>query len=168
MFSQAEAWAAGVLAMARRPGQRQRVFDYALMRGWGVVGEAEWLELRAAFPEVSEAAIRMCGIAVAQPWLGVRQHTIDALEASLREFSVVYASRPDLRRYCRDQVIGAKTRARFAASSEKVIESKRRLKAEMVEWMLVWLDDPAMFPAWAAMRREQMSKGVPNGQASSG
>jgi hypothetical protein len=22
----------------------------------------------------------------------------------------------------------------------------------MVEWMLVWLGDPAMFPAWAALR----------------
>jgi hypothetical protein len=27
------------------------------------------------------------------------------------------------------------------------------LKAEMFEWMLVWLDDPAMFPTWAQLRR---------------
>jgi len=27
------------------------------------------------------------------------------------------------------------------------------LKEEMVDWMLVWLDDPAMFPAWAEIRR---------------
>jgi hypothetical protein len=133
-----------------------------------VAGEAEWRELRAALPDIPESTIRSSGIAIAQPWLGVRQHTMDELDASLRELTVVYASRPGLRRYCRDQVIGAKTRARFAASSERVEESKRRLKAEMVEWMLIWLDDPAMFPAWAAMRREQMSKGSATGQASSG
>ena len=58
----------------------------------------------------------------------------------------VYEARPDLRRYCRDQVIAAKDRARWAARSPEVEESKRRMKAEMVEWMLVWLDDPASFP----------------------
>jgi hypothetical protein len=26
----------------------------------------------------------------------------------------------------------------------------------MVEWMLVWLGDPAMFPAWAGLRRKSL------------
>ncbi|HTA44384.1 MAG TPA: hypothetical protein VK789_18170 [Bryobacteraceae bacterium] len=151
-----------------RPRKIQRVLDYIATRGWGVVGELEWRELKAAVPDISESTIRSSGIVIAQPWLGVRQHNMDELEACLRELGEVYASRPDLRRYCRDQVIGAKTRARFVASSERVEESKRRLKAEMVEWMLVWLDDPAMFPAWAAMRRGQMAQGCSTGQASSG
>jgi hypothetical protein len=30
------------------------------------------------------------------------------------------------------------------------------MKAEMVEWMLVWLDDPAIFPAWIQLRRQRM------------
>jgi hypothetical protein len=25
----------------------------------------------------------------------------------------------------------------------------------MVDWMLVWLDDPAMFPQWAELRRQR-------------
>lgn len=33
------------------------------------------------------------------------------------------------------------------------------MKAEMVEWMLVWLDDPAMFPAWASVRRLRIGAG---------
>jgi hypothetical protein len=77
------------------------------------------------------------------------QHTLDELELSLRELSDVYAVRPDLRRYCRARVIAAKDRARWALRSAE----RRRLKTEMVDWMLVWLDDPAMFPAWAGIRR---------------
>ena len=56
----------------------------------------------------------------------------------------------------RDLVIAAKDRARWASRSDKVEKSKRAMKAEMVEWMLVWLDDPAMFPAWSARRRAVM------------
>jgi hypothetical protein len=118
-------------------------------RGWSLIGETEWLELRAALPDISESTIRGAGIPIAQPWCGVRQHTIDELEASLCELSEVYAKHPHLRRTCREQVIAAKARARF-------LSRKHALKNEMVEWMLVWLGDPAMFPAWAALRRERI------------
>lgn len=139
-----------------RPTKKQQVVDWVASRGWATIGEAEWRELKAALPDVSETTIRESGIVIAQPWLGVRQHTLDELDASLRALSEVYASRPDLRRYCRDQVIAAKNRARVVWASEKVGDEKRALKAEMVEWMLVWLGDPAMFPAWVAMRREKI------------
>jgi hypothetical protein len=134
------------------------VLEYAAVRGWDVVAEAEWADLKAALPDVSETTIRTSimnsAISIAQPWRGVGQHTLDDLESSLREITAVYASRPDLRRYCREQVIGAKDRARAASLSARVDAGKRALKAEMVEWMLVWLGDPSMFPSWASMRRE--------------
>ena len=114
-----------------------------------MIGEAEWLELRSALPDISETTIRTAGFPIAQPWCGVRQHTLDELEMSLRELSEVYAKDPHLRRTCRDQVIAAKARARF-------LSRKNPLKNEMVEWMLVWLGDPALFPAWAALRRERI------------
>lgn len=142
-----------------RIAKRQRVRDFAAARGWTLVGEAEWRELKAALPDVSETTIRESGLPIAQPWLGVAPHSLDEMETSLRALSEVYAARPDLRRYCRDQVIAAKARARFAASSERVAPEKRRIKAEMVEWMLVWLDDPAMFPAWASVRRSRIGAG---------
>ena len=91
-------------------------------------------------------------ISIAQPWRGVTQHTIEELDQSLRELSSIYVLRPDLRRYCRDQVIAAKDRARY-------LSRMRPLKAEMAEWMLVWLGDPAMFPAWAGLRRESLQSG---------
>jgi hypothetical protein len=125
----------------------RRVLDLVAARGWGRIGEDEWKELRAALPDVSEATIRRSGISLAQPWRGVAQHTIEELYQSLRELSSIYEQRPDLRRYCRDQVIAAKDRARYLSRIHP-------LKAEMVEWMLVWLGDPAVFPAWAGLRRE--------------
>ena len=121
-----------------------------------MIGENEWRELRSALGDISETTLRACGIPIAAPWSGVASHSIDDLEACLQALSHLYETRPDLRRYCRDQVIAAKDRARWAARSPKVEESKRRMKAEMVEWMLVWLDDPAVFPAWVQLRRRNM------------
>lgn len=125
-----------------------RVREYAAARGWARIGGVEWNELRDAMPDIGESTLRSAGLPISQPWRGVRQHSLDELQESLTEMSGIYAARPDLRKYCRDQVIAAKDRAR-RLSATKV------LKAEMVEWMLVWLDDPAMFTAWAHLRRKQ-------------
>ncbi len=98
------------------------------------------MELRAALPDISETTIRGAGIPIAHPWCGVRQHTLDQLESSLRELSEIYEKHPHVRRACREQVSAAKARARF-------LSRKNPLKVEMVECMLVWMRDPAMFPA---------------------
>ena len=136
--------------------KKQRVLDFVAARGWGEIGENEWRELRSALSDISESTLRTSGIPISAPWRGVGTHSVDELENSLRELSHVYDTRPDLRRYCRDQVIAAKDRARWASRSPQVEESKRRMKAEMVEWMLVWLADPAIFPTWVQLRKQKM------------
>jgi hypothetical protein len=88
--------------------------------------------------------------------LKIAQHTFAELKASLTELASVYAAQTELRRECRDAVIHAKDRARFASRNMKVSDLKRRIKAEMVEWMLVWLGDPALFDEWAHVRRNHM------------
>jgi hypothetical protein len=140
----------------RVPTKKRRVQEFAASRGWTRIGETEWRELTAALPDVSETTIRESGLAIEAPWSGIRQHTLEELESSLDEFSGIYASRPDLRPYCREQVIAAKDHARWAARSQRADEVRRKLKAEMVVWMLVWLDDPAMFPEWARLRRDKI------------
>jgi hypothetical protein len=136
--------------------KKQRVLDFVAARGWNEIGEAEWQELRSALSDISETTLRASGLQVRAPWGGVAAHSIDELEVSLRELTQVYEARADLRRYCRDQVIAAKDRARWAAKSPRVDEGKRRIKAEMVEWMLVWLGDPSIFAAWVQLRRRNM------------
>jgi hypothetical protein len=140
----------------RRITKKQRVLDFVAARGWDEIGEKEWGELRSALSDISESTLRASGIRIAAPWRGVAAHSMEDLESSLVELSQIYEARPDLRRYCRDQVIAAKDRARWAARSPKVEESKRRMKTEMVEWMLVWLADPAIFPTWVQLRKQKM------------
>jgi hypothetical protein len=88
--------------------------------------------------------------------LKVPLHSFAELEASLLELSRAYSAQEDLRRECRECVIHAKDRARWASRNARASELKRRIKAEMVEWILVWLGDPAMFADWARLRREHM------------
>jgi hypothetical protein len=132
-----------------RVTKKQRVLDFATARGWTHIGESEWNELRAALPDVSAGVIQQAGLPVDAPWCGVHQHTFEELEHSLREFSGVYESQPDLRRLCREQVIAAKDRAKWLSVRSTIDEETRLRKARMAEWMLIWLGDPALFPAWA-------------------
>ena len=133
----------------KRLTKKKRVLDYAASRGWTMIGEAEWKELHTSLPDIADSTFRSAGFPIAQPWLGVVQHSLEELESSLTELARIYEIRSDLRRYCREQVIAAKDRARW-------LSRKRPLKAEMVEWMLVWLGDPALFGEWARLRREHM------------
>jgi len=132
------------------------VLDFVAARSWDVIGESEWHELRSTLGDISESTLRASGIPITAPWSGVAAHSMDELEMALLELTQVYETRTDLRRYCRDQVIGAKDRARWASRSPRIDEPKRRTKEEMVEWMLVWLDDPAVFPVWVQLRRRNM------------
>jgi hypothetical protein len=62
----------------------------------------------------------------------------------------------DRARYCRRQVIAAKDRARFAAQNSSTAPEKRAQKEEMVEWMLVWLENPEVFQVWVQARKLAM------------
>jgi hypothetical protein len=123
-------------------------------RGWTGIAAAEWQALREAFPATSEDTLRRhlqaLEAAVEQPWRGIDTKSLDALEASLKEMAAVY---PALPRETRAVVIAAKDKTRFASRNRKAAAEKRAMKLEMVEWMLVWLGDPAMFAAWAGLRR---------------
>ncbi len=47
-------------------------------------------------------------------------------------------------------VIEARQHARWAAKRAGADQTK----TEMMQWMLVWLENPAVFPAWASLRRQ--------------
>lgn len=91
----------------------------------------------------------------------VEWKSFDELEASLRALQQEYANSPDLRRDIRKAVIRAKDRAKFAARNPKVSLQKREDKAEMVSWMLVWLENPSLFGDWVALRRAHLASNSP-------
>jgi hypothetical protein len=135
------------------------------------ITEAVWQGLLFRLAPVSESylrdLLRATGLPFEQPYAGVRQHNFEELEESLREMQRVYAGataggNPDRARYCRRQVIAAKDRARFLAQNLRTAPEKRAQKEEMVRWMLVWLDNPEVFPAWVdALHAGAARRGVP-------
>ena len=116
---------------------------------------------------VSESYLRHLlaetGIPVEPPFGGVRQKTFAELEQSLLDFEQVYThaketgdrSRAQL---CRNVVIQAKDHARLAAHNPKATAEKKAMKEEMIQWMLVWLENPGVFPAWVRLRRPKMEE----------
>jgi len=140
----------------KRLSKKQRLRDLIAARAWPRIGETEWIAILAAIPNISPNDLQAAGVPVDPPWSGVRQHTLEELDDSLCGLSEVYAARLDLRTFCRRQAIVAKDRARGASRSDRVDPERRQLKAEMVEWLLVWLGDPAVFPSWARLRRTRM------------
>jgi hypothetical protein len=137
-----------------RTTKRQQFEALLSANQWTAIHAAEWELLRQSFSESSlREWLAEAGIPVDQPYRGVQTETLEALESSLRAMTELYERVPEARKVCRTRVISAKDRTRFASKNQKVDAGKRALKAEMVEWMLVWLDDPAMFPSWATIRK---------------
>jgi hypothetical protein len=131
------------------------------------ITEGVWQQLLLMLAPVSESylrdLLRQTGLPFDQPYAGVRQHTLEELENSLRELHLVYAEslaagNRERARYCRRQVIAAKDRARFLASNPGTAAEVREKKEEMVQWMLVWLDNPEVFPAWVEARKKTMEE----------
>lgn len=125
-----------------------------------MVGEAEWAELKTLLAPITDSYLRKLlresGVPLAPLVEGVRQSGFDELERTLTALAELYAATDRARaRQCRQLVIEARQHARWAAQRAGQDDVKRRMKEEMMQWMLVWLENPAVFPAWAALRRKQ-------------
>jgi hypothetical protein len=153
-------------AAAGKPVKR-RLLEYLAQRRPAAITEAVWRELRELLAPVSESYLRellwASGLPFEQPWAGVRQHTLEELEESLRALGTVYSEAMEAgdrarARYCRRQAIGAKDRAKFLAASPRTSAEKKALKSEMAQWMLVWLENPDVFPAWVEARKRAMGE----------
>ena len=107
--------------MATSKSVKQGLREYLESARPGAITSAVWKELLQRFAPVSESylrdLLRQTGLPFEQPFAGVRQHTFEELERSLRDLLAVYieangAGDGDRARYCRRQVIAAKDRAR--------------------------------------------------------
>jgi hypothetical protein len=137
---------------------KQQLREYLERERPAAITEEVWTALRMQLAPVSESylrdLLRATGLPFDQPWAGIRQHTLEELEQSLLGMLEVYrqanhSGDRERARYCRRQVIAAKDRAKFLAGT-------RPDKEEMAQWMLVWLENPEVFPAWADARKKQL------------
>jgi hypothetical protein len=126
----------------------------------------EWHAALRALAPISETylctLLRAVGLPFAQPFAGIRQKSFAELEHDLLDMLAVYRTARqagDRQRtsYCRRQVIAAKDRARFIAHNPKTAPEKKAQKDEMAQWMLVWLENPEVFPAWVEIRKRYSS-----------
>jgi len=145
---------------------KQQLREYLAARQPAAITEEVWADLMMSLAPVSESylrdLLRATGLPFDQPYSGIRQHSFQELEESLTTMLQVYlesvaAGNRDRARYCRRQVIAAKDRAKFLAATPRTEEDKRAEKAEMAQWMLVWLENPEVFPAWVEARRKATS-----------
>jgi hypothetical protein len=150
---------------------KQRVREFLSTEKPAVITEAVWQSLLMLLAPVSDSylrdLLRQTGLPFDQPYAGVRQHTFEELEHSLRELEQVYAGAMstgdrERARYARRQVIAAKERARFLAGNPRTGPAKQAQKQEMVQWMLVWLENPEVFPAWVDARKKALSSNGPS------
>ncbi|HUO29411.1 MAG TPA: hypothetical protein VMU80_09350 [Bryobacteraceae bacterium] len=142
--------------------RKQALREFLVSRQITGIGEPEWQAALRELAPISESysrdLLRATGLPFAQPYAGIRQHTFAELESDLRAMLEVYTAamqagdRPRAS-YCRRQVIAAKDRARFAARHPKTPPAKKAQKEEMAQWLLVWLENPEVFPAWAEIRK---------------
>jgi hypothetical protein len=151
---------------ARKPVKR-RLREYLEAAHPAAIDEEVWKGLLARLAPVSESylrdLLRATGLPFEQPWAGVNQHSFEDLDRSLRELGRVYgqtaaAGDRQRARYIRRLVIGARERARFAARNPRTVPEKKNRKEEMAAWMLVWLENPEVFPAWADARRRVLNE----------
>ena len=56
-------------------------------------------------------------------------------------------------RLMREIALKGKRRAQMISKNEKVAPEKRREKHEIAEWFTVWLQNPAVFESWIALRK---------------
>jgi hypothetical protein len=145
---------------------KQRLRDYLAANQPAAITEAVWQHLLHTLAPVSESylrdLLRATGLPFHQPYAGIRQHTFEELEQSLVDVLQVYRDalsngQRDRARYCRRQVIAAKDRAKFLASTPRSTPDKRTQKEEMALWMLTWLENPEVFPAWVDARKKATS-----------
>jgi len=117
------------------PGKsvKQRLREILAAEKPAAITEAVWRDLLARLAPVSESYLRdllnASGLPFEQPYAGIRQHTWEELEQTLREMQAVYAEASasgnrERARLCRRQVIAAKDRARFLAGNARISEEK--------------------------------------------
>jgi hypothetical protein len=136
--------------------KRKELAAYLEQRRPAIVTEAEQAELRTRLAPISDSylrrLLRASGAPLAPLVAGVRQSSLEELERSLLEIGDEYAralaAGDAVRaRCCRRLVIEAKDHARWA------LRRGHADKEEMLLWMLTWLENPGVFPAWVGLRK---------------
>lgn len=141
----------------KRAGQREMALAWLAVERPAVLDEGVAAQMMAALPGMSERLMREVwresGLALTPMVEGVRQDSLEELARCLNGLGREYEAGDARRRMAvRRVVITARRHAKWVVGNERVGAEKRALKAEMEMWLRVWLENPAVFSAWAELR----------------
>jgi len=88
-----------------------------------------------------------------------REARTSLLEMAAEYRTAQQSGRADRARDCRQAVLLAKDRLRVILGNKNLDEAKRRDKEELLNWFVVWLENPEVFAEWLAVRRKQLAAG---------
>jgi hypothetical protein len=163
IWKRTSAPSSGTAVRTTKQTKRARLGQFLAETRPGRITEAEYRQLRERLAPVSDSYLRHllrdCGLPLDPVVEGIRQHSFEELERTLLGVGAEYATAigtGDRERAaaCRRAVITGKEHARLAARRPAASEEARALKVEMASWMLVWLENPAIFPAWLGLRKK--------------
>jgi hypothetical protein len=102
--------------------------------------------------------LRSCGLPLDPVVEGVRQESFEELERTLvalarQHDQALESGDKELAAACRRAVLTGKDHARLASRRAGLRPEDRARKEEMASWMLVWVENPAIFPDWVALRK---------------
>jgi hypothetical protein len=142
-----------------RRGKAAELADWLERETPEAIGDREWEQLQTLLAPISEnylrRLLRKSGAPVTPLIEGVRQESLDALEASLMKLLDEYEQGDHERRArTRGSVITAKDHARWALRRS---EDRKPEKQEMILWMTTWLENPPLFREWVRLRRTALA-----------
>lgn len=95
---------------------------------------------------------------------GVCQDAFPALERTLLALAEQYrraveTGERERAAACRRLAIVAKDHARWVLRNPRSSAEKKAQKQEMLLWLMTWLENPAVFPAWVRLRKQALRLG---------
>ncbi len=147
---------------SRGESKRQRLDAFLAETGTQLIDEEVLERLAVALAPISEKYLRRLlkdtGIAMSPLVEGVSQHSFVDLERTLLALQGRYETvgRGDQRKL-RSLVVTAKDHARWTLRKPGIPEETQRGKEEILLWLLTWLENPAVFPAWVAIRKRLLN-----------
>ena len=129
-----------------------------------MIDENAWAAIRQAIAPVSDSylrkLVRSTGYPMSPVLEGVLQDSFGDLERTLIAMQQGYENAPaENRRQYRVAVITAKDHAKWALRREGLDPARKLEKEEMLLWMLTWLENPALFSTWLAIRKRAAVSG---------
>jgi hypothetical protein len=153
--------------VSRGESKRARLDAYLRDSGITLIDENAWAGIREAIAPVSDSylrkLVRATGLAMSPVVEGVSQDSFAELERTLVALQQGYeAAAAGNRREYRVAVITAKDHAKWALRKQGIDPARRLEKEEMLLWMLTWLENPALFSTWLAIRKRAAAAGGPH------